>query len=149
MSYFTVIKRTPNDYWVAASHWSDRGGHDILEMQPRWLDPQTVQLAVSLKEARYTMAGHNGVVGLRRWCPGLAEALKWCAARRMSVKVVAEPCKVDMVRSEIFEAVNRRHDWAWHTIVETSVKKGYAQTISHRLVFKKPNHAFEFKMRWL
>jgi hypothetical protein len=149
VSNFTVSDHSPNNYYVYAPYWKDRGDHDILEMQPRWLDPQTLQLAVSLKESRYTMAGHNGVVGLRRWCPGLAKALEWCAARRMGVKLVAEPCDVNMVRPEIIETVNRRDDWAWRAIVVPSVEKGYAQTISHRLVFKKPNHAFEFKMRWL
>ncbi|MFE1597519.1 hypothetical protein [Methylobacterium sp. ID0610] len=114
--------------------------HGVVEMQPRWIDDTTLQLAVSIGYSTQEVY-HQRCVSLKKSCPGLAEALKWCAQRRMGAKTV-------MVRDPDAPSPETR-EWLDAHDEDGRVGSPWYKTYSHRLVFKNPNHAFEFKMSWL
>jgi len=79
--------------------------------------------------------------------PDLAEAIAWCKQRRMGVKLVS----LEGTLSADFIAEVQAYDsrLGGSSDVESIVVNNKHGFTSHRLVFKHPYHAFEFKMRWL
>ncbi|MFE1597468.1 hypothetical protein [Methylobacterium sp. ID0610] len=161
MKNFVIADRT-RDGWVRI-YVGDYQFARVAEMQPRWLDDTTLQLAVSYNDGCGDVY-HRRCVSIRAKCPGLAESLKWCAQRRMGVKVMMEAAELEILGAEGMNALDhKRWEGAEKTILEemrqeesrwlsshwSSSRYGSHYLYSHRLLFKKFEHAFEFKMRWL
>ncbi|SOR27666.1 conserved protein of unknown function [Methylorubrum extorquens] len=119
------------------------GAFLIVEMQPRWIDDLTLQLALSRFDyADPTTQARR--MSLRRNVPDLEEALKWCAQHRMAAKIVTVPTPIE---GELLERYRE---------LQASVKTLYSHSVfdakrlhaSHRLSFKRWEDAMYFKLRW-
>lgn len=95
----------------------------IIQVQLVWLDPLTLEYA-QVERAAYerTNSIHSARCRFKARLP-LDRAMAWTRERRMAAKKV------------------------WVTGKQTP-HRCYHQICSHRIVFKDPNHAFEFRMRW-
>jgi hypothetical protein len=149
------------------SHWYVPDSRYLIEMKPRWVDDATLQLAISTElEAQWnrpdaaTMARR---VKLKATCPGLADPLKWCAAKRMGVKIVTVE-GIDLPE-DLATEIKNHHDGGspgislYTRLQGISDVRGDSQgnlhvhtfkpkIFGHRLVFKDVNHALEFKLAW-
>lgn len=149
------------------SHWYVPGSRHLIEMKPRWIDAATLQLAISTEledqRIRHDAAMMARRVKLKATCPGLTEPLKWCAAKRMGVKLVTVE-GIDLPE-DLATEIKDHHDGgsagiSLHTRLQgISDVRGDSQgnlyvctfkpkIFGHRLVFKDVNHAFEFKLAW-
>ncbi|SEH89238.1 hypothetical protein SAMN02799636_04318 [Methylobacterium sp. 275MFSha3.1] len=170
MHNFTRESLRPNRIYVELPY----GFYNIVQMTPRWLDGQTLQLALSMDDTRGNRAPAGVMTrhaGLKQTCPGLADALAWCKDRRMGVKMVTVPLDVppeDLVAEakarfdgnrcvgNLYEYLTRTSYKTWSYRVDDREIKPIIREVpcdpayiySHRLMFTKPNGAFEFKMRW-
>ncbi|MCJ2076447.1 hypothetical protein MKK68_12405 [Methylobacterium sp. E-016] len=140
---FTMTTRTPNNYFVDA-----KPGWGWFEMTPRWLSGNlTLELGITWIET--SLAGSRRRARVRASVPQLDEALKWCAERRMGVKLVcveAQPHPKFVEYCHELDAQLKLRS-RWSNIAEVNLS--YESYASHRLAFKDPLHAFEFKLRWL
>jgi hypothetical protein len=141
-------------------------------MKPRWIDSLDLQIAMSAArwEEDVTPTTMLRRAMLKQSCPGLTDALAWCAERRMGVQLVTVPLAA--VSNEFLEEARARDGGRPYGLscllspatmitrpvyhARTGKPKGTVEVprkpnpvFSHRLLFKTPNHAFEFKMRWL
>lgn len=112
-------------------------------MKPYWIDDTTLQLVLS-RFYYYDLRTQARRISLRRNVPVLDEALKWCAERRMAVKLAT--VEVD-IQGNLLEAY-RELEQMVDTSSISSVFDASAKHTSHRLVFKRWENAFEFKLRW-
>lgn len=162
MSRFTVTQRTRNDYFVKVP------GSQVIQMSPRWIDDRTLQLAISSDAFSWEVMDAKLArrrARLKASCPGLIEALKWCASKRMGVKLetvsnVELPHDfVDELRNlhekapsgvaTLYAALNGRVDVRGDADGNLRVVTTKTTNFGHRLVFPNVNHAFEFKLAWL
>jgi hypothetical protein len=144
---FTVTQRSSNGYYVDTKPGS--GWH---EMTPRWLDDQTLELGIS--EVYHSLAAAQQSARARASIPQLDEALKWCAARRMGVKLTSVQVKaeqhVPLVKTlQEVEQEQRSCGYKYVNVLQVVLgAKGQKMVASHRLEFTDFGRAFEFKLRW-
>jgi len=139
---FKNTKRSPWDCYTDAL-----GYGPIVEMTPHWLDDLTLQVALSDHGQYYAFHTHTTLarlVGVRRAVPELAEALRWCAERRMGTRVVCVPGSMNDQLAAIL--------WDWkgpcgrHS-AEALLAPDYPLK-SHQLKFKCWDRAFAFRLAW-
>ena len=144
---FKITKRYNNGYFV-----DTKPGTGWHEMTPRWLDNQTLELGIS--EIFHSMEHARRAARARATIPQLEEALNWCAARRMGVKLTSVHVKAEehapLVKTlQEVEQEQRDSGYKYVNVLQVVLGvKGEKVVTPHRLEFKDPDHAFEFQMTW-
>lgn len=85
MTGLTRTERTYDGYYIDAPFDST-----IIEMTPLWLNDLTLQIALSECggwNSWYKLVSYARVANIKKSVPELDEALRWCAERRMGVRV--------------------------------------------------------------
>lgn len=95
----------------------------VIQVKLVWIDAVTLEYAQASRSAyERTNAAHSANCGLKARLP-LDRAMAWTRERRMAAKKV----------------------WI---VTQPDAKNHHDRLCSHRIAFKNPLHAFEFKMRW-
>lgn len=142
----------------------------IIELRPRWIDDVTVQVALcelnhwrvrsNCKMTPNEVGRHKYDAYVNKICPAFEAALAWTRSRRMGVKYVVEQ---DAPLIPEFVEWAERNEPGLHQWLQDGIRPEHRdrpandlpyrpsppRTASHRLVFKRPNDAFEFTIRWL
>ncbi|GJD94790.1 hypothetical protein OCOJLMKI_1994 [Methylobacterium iners] len=81
---FEITRRNPSGYYIAADP-----GWNWIVMSPKWPDPQTLELWVSVKEIGDTFESARRFACVRATVPQLKEALQWAADRPIGARLVS------------------------------------------------------------
>jgi hypothetical protein len=164
MSNFEFTRRTSDGYIDKKfENWRK----NLLEVKPRIIDDCTIQIAMSrlCEFKRWTLGAnelgrHKYECGLSEHIPTLNDALAWCRSRRMGAKYVIEQ-NIEVPDDFLawaeanyptmhLQLTGTMESERWCGIAGNQrVTEPQMKVASHRLVFRKADHAFEFKMRWL
>ena len=116
-------------------------------MRPLWLDDFTLQLALSECggwHSSYKLVTYARLGNVKKSVPKLDEALRWCATRRMGVRLrCVEGGMNDHLAQTLRNWQERHGEDVTSYLLDPDMR--YA---SHQLVFRDWHHAFEFKLRW-
>lgn len=120
----------------------------IIEMTPLWLDELTLQVALSECggwHSGYKLVTYARLASVRKSVPELDEALRWCAARRMGVRLRCVEGAMNDRLARTLRDWEQRHGGDEVTSYLLDPEMRFA---SHRLVFRDWHHALEFKLNW-